>query len=307
MSTYWPDKARVLLSFAYRGAVTTDDSLAYGGSTADFLIDSGAFTAFTKGEKIDRVEYCEWLLKEAKYITHAAALDVIGDWKASAKNYEWMLNRLGDKVKILPAWHLGSPLEELDRLCRETDYMAIGGCVPYSKQPKVLMRHLIQAHKVAAKHGTKLHGLGITGRETMTRLPWHSVDSSAWQSGHRFGGMILSDRRGQQRTINIGKPLPVEDKALVRAYGGDPARVSAYDFNLVARAGVDQARKDRTWTNMASARGFQNIEGHLRAKHGTKFSLYLATPSQIYAVEAIKGHGLGSPFAPSHTPVLPSA
>lgn len=297
---YWPDKARVLLSFAYRSSVTFDDSLAYT-SGSDILIDSGAFTAFTKGEKIDRVDYCDWLSKEARFITHAAALDVIGDWKASARNYEWQLDRLGDKVKIIPAWHLGSPLTELDRLCKVTDYVAIGGCVPFSKTPKVLMRHLIQAHKVARQHGTKLHGLGITGRESMVRLPWHSVDSSSWQSGHRFGGLILSDRQGSQVSLHIGHPLTRVEQDLVRTYGGDPARVSSAGFNLVKKAGVELARKDRTWTNMSAARAFQNIEGHLRAKHGTDFHLYLATPQASYAVEAIAAHKLGNPF--SHTRV----
>lgn len=293
---YWPDRPRVLLSYAYRQSVTMNDSLAYANG-ADLLIDSGAFTAFTKGEQIDKAEYCDWLVKESRFINHAAALDVIGDWKASARNYEWMLNRLGDRVHVVPAWHLGSPHAELERLCKEADYVAIGGCVPYAKQPKVLMRHLIQAHKIARKHGTKLHGLGITGKESMVRLPWHSVDSSSWQSGHRFGGLILSDQRGKLVSLHIGHPLNREESELVRAYDGDPARVSSEGFNLVKKAGVEQARKDRTWTNMSAARGFQNVEGHLRAKHGTEFHLYLATPQASYAAEAIEAHKLGSPFS----------
>lgn len=293
---YWPDRPRVLLSFAYRQSVTMNDSLAYANG-ADLLIDSGAFTAFTKGDQIDKGDYCDWLAKESRFINHAAALDVIGDWRASARNYEWMLNRLGDRVHVVPAWHLGSPHEELERLCKEADYVAIGGCVPYAKQPKVLMRHLIQAHKIARKHGTKLHGLGITGKESMVRLPWHSVDSSSWQSGHRFGGLILSDQRGKLVSLHIGHPLNREESELVRSYDGDPARVSSEGFNLVKKAGVEQARKDRTWTNMSAARGFQNVEGHLRAKHGTEFHLYLATPQASYAAEAIEAHKLGSPFS----------
>lgn len=296
MSTpYWPDKPRVLMSYAYRGSTTVNDSLAYA-ARCDLLIDSGAFTALSLGIKIDRSEYVDFLLKERAYITHAASLDVIGDWKASARNFEWMRGKLADQVSLIPAWHLGSPLKELDRLCKTEPYVAIGGCVPYSKRPKLLMKHLIQAHQVARKHGTELHGLGVTGKETMTRLPWASVDSSSWTAGHRFGGAHLTDERGKMHTVPFGRKLTPEQRKLVRAYEGDPRRVQHPDFNLVGRAG-EQGRQDRYWSNVAAARAFYNIEGKLRARNKTAFRLYLVTSSPVYTEEAMDAHALGSPFA----------
>ena len=296
MTLEWPDRPRILLSFAYRKSVTVNDSLAYLGG-ADVMIDSGAFTAFTQGKAIDMAEYTEWILKERQRITHAAALDVIGDWKASARNYERMLSIVGDRLHVVPAWHIGSPLSELLRLCKEAGYVAIGGCVPYAKRPKLLMRHLVQAHKVAQSSGAKLHGLGVTGRTTMTQLPWRSVDSSSWQTGHQYGNMSLAGRAGEFVAIPFSRPLTLSQSSLVRAYGGNPARVAAPNFNLVGKDGnPDRARSDRTWVNMAAARSFMYVEGVLRRRHRSGLTLYLATPQASYATEAVDAHKLGSPY-----------
>jgi hypothetical protein len=284
----------VLLSYAYVQGWAREGT----GWLADceLLVDSGAFTAFTKGQEIDRDAYCDFLARNAPEIAHAASLDVIGDWRATAATFDRMRARLDGAVSLVPAWHLGSPLEELHRLCREEPYVAIGGCVPYAKTPKILMRHLIQAHRVAAEHGTRLHGLGMTGGTSMRRLPWFSVDSSSWVGSHRFGELELTDRHGQLTKMQFGSPLTSTQAALVRAYGGDPSRVRAEDFNLIGRAGKVQGDLDREWSVMAAARSFMVLEGKIRDAQRREFHLYLASGNSQYTMQVIKAHALGSPF-----------
>lgn len=53
------------------------------------LIDSGAFSEFSTGKKVDGVKYKEW---SERWVPHADAIagldDISGDWKRSLKNYE---------------------------------------------------------------------------------------------------------------------------------------------------------------------------------------------------------------------------
>lgn len=290
----WPDRPRTLLSFAYFQGWSVEKFAGYAWT--DLLIDSGAFTAATKGKKVDIEEYNDFLIARADSINHAASLDVIGDWRETAKNYEKQKARLGDRVDLLPTWHLGSPIEELHRLCEERDYMAIGGCVPYAKRPEMLMRHLIQAHRVAAEHGTKLHGLGITGKTAMLRLPWHSVDSSSWSAAHKFSRLTLNDEGLRPTTIQYSKRQTLADRRMIRLYGGDPSRVESPDFNLISRAGREQGTADRAWTLQASIRSYLLSEPFARRKHGTEFRLYLAMGTS-QADAAIEAWRAGSPFA----------
>jgi len=290
----FPIQARILLSFAYVSSWAKEgtDYLRH----TDLLVDSGAFTAFMKGTTIDIRKYTEWLADNARNINHAAALDVIGDWRASAKNFDAMREVLGSRVKVVPAWHLGSPAVELERPCKENDYVAIGGCVPYSKTPKILMRHLIAAHRVAAGQGTKLHGLGITGVTTMRKLPWYSVDSSSWMAGMRFGQIELATRAGEMKPVKFGAPVTPEQIKLVRYYDGDPARVGAKDFNLVRLAGKEQGNMDRRWVAVAAARSFMYLEECIRNAHRREFHLHLATQNTAYTLDALNAHSMGSPY-----------
>lgn len=232
----WPDRPRILQSYAYIDKMDRDEfARLYAGT--DLLVDSGAFTAASQGKVIDRTAYVEYLLERADLISHAASLDVIGDWRASARNHEWMVEKLDGRVDLLPVWHLGSPIHELERLCASSTFMAIGGCVPYAKTPDILMRHLIQAHRVAREHGTGLHGLGVTGRQTMFRLPWATVDSTSWLSGSKYGKLRLFDGRAF-RDVTLGKKPSLTDARMIRAYGGDPATVAIPGFGSKARRGA---------------------------------------------------------------------
>lgn len=76
----------VLLSFA-----CYSDWLArgYQQSFRRILIDSGAYSEFTSGQKIDLSQYAEWA---KQWVPHADAIagldDISGDWRRSLRNYE---------------------------------------------------------------------------------------------------------------------------------------------------------------------------------------------------------------------------
>ncbi|MFT4471386.1 hypothetical protein ACMX2H_15900 [Arthrobacter sulfonylureivorans] len=302
MSLYWPDRPRMLISYAYKEAL---DYAVKNTSGVDLLVDSGAFTAFTLGEKISMEAYCDWLIENQSKITTAISLDVIGDWKGSARNTEKMLKRLPEGFPLMPVWHSTSPESELRRLCREHDYIGIGGVTSMASKVNMFMRHMVKAHKIARDYGTKLHGLGVTGHDAMLRLPWHTVDSSSWLAGARYGRMVLHDEDFSRVRYRIGDPMDASMARVIRAYGGDPAKVRKKGFAM-ASGGTGDHKAEYEWLYQSAARGFTMLEGHMRKRNKTEARVYLALATSVTMHAAIRAHALGNPFERKVTPCVPS-
>jgi hypothetical protein len=87
----------------------------------------GAFSAFTIGSLIDINEYVEYIKKNKEKFEVYATLDVIGDYEATERNTRYM-QKCG--LQPLPVFHYKSPVEYLEKLVNEYDYIALGGLVP---------------------------------------------------------------------------------------------------------------------------------------------------------------------------------
>lgn len=147
----------------------------------EVFIDSGAFSAETKGVVINIDDYCEFI----KYTgaTTYASLDVIGDAKQTRYNTEYMIKEHG--LKPLPTFHMGSTIEDLEALMNVYPYICLGGLV---FSPKIVAHcdrvwHYILTHQP----NLRVHGFGLTNIELMKRYPWYSVDSSSYKSCRRYG------------------------------------------------------------------------------------------------------------------------
>ena len=289
----WPERPRILASYAYKEAIL--HTITQGRGDVDLMVDSGAFTAHTVGKSIDLKEYVEFVNQHHQSITTAVVLDVIGDWRGTARNHERMLETVTADVDVLPVWHSTSPIDELHRLCRTYPYIGIGGVVSMAKTVNKFMQHMIRAHKVAREYGTRLHGLGVTGNTAMMRLPWGTVDSTAWRSGHMYGNINLAAANGERTTLRAGEPI--KDRrvaALVRAYGGDPRDVERKNFGRSSSSGDGSA--ESKWMDVAQARSFMTLEHAMRRRNVDDARVYLAC-APTYAVDRVlEAHRLGSPF-----------
>lgn len=155
-------------------------------------IDSGAFTAYTKGLTITREEYAEHLRKNAGGYDYAFSLDSIGDPKASRENTEWLWEQ---GLKVVPVFHFGSPLSEFRSLCEDYGYVAAGGLVPYAKDRGRITKYLRHLVCEAAERGTAIHALGTAGRQTVIKTGVWSADSSTVSSAPLYGNVPLYDRK----------------------------------------------------------------------------------------------------------------
>ena len=79
----------------------------------DIMLDSGAFSAYTKGESVNLAEYMAYIKKYEKYFTCYVNLDVIGDAEASARNQAIME---ANGLHPMPVFHIGEEFVHLKKL-----------------------------------------------------------------------------------------------------------------------------------------------------------------------------------------------
>lgn len=183
---------RFLLSYV----LTTKPVLNYYYKNLQYelFLDSGAFSAFGRGLKIDLYKYIKFCLAHRKRFTVIAALDVIGSPEASFENYKIMVKEGLDNC--LPAWHFPEPWSILEQYCKMTDYVGIGGLVRstygnMSSQAALRATIIKKAMEIAKKQNVKLHLYGMTSLNLLKAFKEvHSVDSTSWMSGGAFARVM---------------------------------------------------------------------------------------------------------------------
>lgn len=148
------------------------------------FLDSGGFSAFTQGVEIDIHKYIDFI-KKYGFKTYAV-LDVIGCHKGTMRNQR-IMEEAG--LSPIPCFHFGSDLKDLQSLCEEYDYIALGGLVPHAKDKPKLRKWLRKCFKITHATNTKAHGFGMTGQDILEGFPFYSVDSSSWLAGARYGNV----------------------------------------------------------------------------------------------------------------------
>lgn len=203
------------------------------------FLDSGAFSAFSQGVKIDIEKYCDYCLANADIIEHASVLDAIGDCDGTWRN-QMRMEQLG--VNPLPCYHYGEPIEVLEWYVSRYEYITIGGMVPISTPQLLLWLDRIWEDVLADADGRpklKVHGFGLTSLPLMFRYPWYSVDSSTWVQWAANGMVLIPGKAGQvdvsnkssrrkQLNQHIDSVSPIETAAIeeeIRKFKGDPDRL----------------------------------------------------------------------------------
>lgn len=144
------------------------------------FLDSGAYTAMTKGTVITLDEYCSYVKKHTDFIEVPAVLDAIGSAEETFKNQQEMERR---GIRALPCFHYGEPEHYLEHYVANYDYISLGGMVPIETKQLLLWLDRIWKDYLIDKDGKakiKVHGFGLTTEILMRRYPWYSVDSTSW-------------------------------------------------------------------------------------------------------------------------------
>jgi hypothetical protein len=163
------------------------------------FLDSGAFSAFTKGSEIDINKYAAFVRANQDIIHQAASLDIIGR-DSEAASYHNLKTLEGLVGPVLPTHHARDRDRWLVRFLDEGyDYICLGGMV--SENSEYLHNWLdhVFGNYLTNPDGTarvKVHGFGLTSLPLILRYPWASVDSTSWIMTSRYGAIYLDLPRG---------------------------------------------------------------------------------------------------------------
>jgi hypothetical protein len=184
----------------------------------DWSMDSGAFSAANSGKVIslpDYIKVCHDLMQTDPTLVEIFALDVIGDYKASAKNAAVMVK---EGIPVIPTFHYGEPEGALLDLAAAHDKIAIGG-VAYKRGTS----KLAWAEQVFARTWPKkIHGFAYGSESAVMGLPFHSTDASSWEIGacgfgnwKQFGHLVV---RGSNQDLRgeVAAFVELEERARVK-------------------------------------------------------------------------------------------
>jgi len=132
-------------------------------------------------------QYAEFIVHNN--VKHFIELDI--DVVVGLKEVERLRSKLEHLTgqKSIPVWHKSRGKEYFVDMCKEYDYVAIGGYankeIPQAKFEAAFPWFINTAHEYKAK----IHGLGYTSCANLRKYHFDSVDSTAWLYGN-LGGYI---------------------------------------------------------------------------------------------------------------------
>lgn len=183
------------------------------GMGHSIFVDSGAFSAHTRGAEIDLDAYIQYVNERDENIIIFAELDKIpGTYRKpktrqelmdapeiSWNNYLYMRERLTSHEKCLPVFHQG---EDFQHLVRMLEYSDSKGNIPYigispaNDQPlgakEAWSTRAFEVIKKSNNPNVKTHAFGLTALPVLERVPFFSADSTRWVIAAAMG-KILSD------------------------------------------------------------------------------------------------------------------
>lgn len=165
------------------------------------FVDSGAFTAHTKGAELDVDKYIEWMNAEDDKVTIFAQVDKIpgtfGQPKTreellkapelSWENYLYMRSKCVSPDKLLPVFHAGEDYKWLHNMLEFTDN---GNHIPYiclspanDSRLSDKVKFLYKCYDIiehSSNPDVKTHLLGFTSLPNLELLPAYSADGTSW-------------------------------------------------------------------------------------------------------------------------------
>lgn len=172
----------------------------------EMFLDSGAFSAWTKGAQIRIRDYIAFIKRHQQYIDHYANLDVIADtfkkrgaasalYRKAAEatlHNQQVMEKAG--LNPIPVFHYGEPFEFLQMYLDKYEYIALGGLVGVPVGLAIEFLDKCFSDYICDNEGmpkVKVHGFGLTSLRIMLRYPFYSVDSTSWVVTGRNGGIYV--------------------------------------------------------------------------------------------------------------------
>ena len=252
-------KLNILVAYPYLKK-TLVEALTQQNSKINFLLDSGAFTAWKSGKPISLNQYCDFLdslpIKPWRYF----ALDVVGDAHATMENYQQMLQR---GYNPIPVFTPSQKFEDIDEYYKTTDIIGCGGLTnKFGKEGIVYLTKVMQ--KV---QGRKIHLLGYTKPDYIKHFRPYSCDSSSWTRAQRYGLCDLYVGNGKYLSFTRRQAAKKPNPQIISA-------IKNLGFSLTEFMLEENWRKSKNIARVASARSWTKYM--IDAKKAINVELFLA-------------------------------
>ena len=172
--------------------------------TTKIILDSGAFSVWTKKKQINIDHYIQFIKENRHMIDYAVALDVLPGApnqklsfedrqvaaRASRRNYIYMLKKGVPADILIPVYHQGEEEIWLEKMARECNYIGISPANDKTTaQRKMWLKNTCAPYLFNADGSPKIkfHGFAVTSFDLLTSFSWYSVDSATWLQGSISG------------------------------------------------------------------------------------------------------------------------
>lgn len=204
----------------------------------NLIMDSGAFSAWSKGLSIDFDAYIAYCLEHLEHITYVVNLDVIPakpgqksisqeEIERSAslgyRNARKMIASGIPKEKLIHVFHQNENFKWLERMVDEFEYIGLSPANDRTTQEKMVWLDQCMPYVTDAKGlpTIKFHGFAVTAHSLMMRYPWFSVDSASWCQQAGRGVVYIPPYKNNEYkydrmpySVRIGLNSPFEREAV---------------------------------------------------------------------------------------------
>lgn len=173
------------------------------------ILDSGAFSVWSKGGVVDLQSYAQFGLEVQKILPKGIELNIVnldvlpGKWgfvpskeeidKSAKAGWQNMLYLESLGLKVIHVFHQHEDWEVLDALTKHSDYIGISPANDVSQASKTAWMNDVFNRLDVKKSRVRTHGFAVTSYQQVYKYPYYSVDSSSWTAPAVWGRLTVID------------------------------------------------------------------------------------------------------------------
>lgn len=159
------------------------------------FVDSGAFSAMTRGIQINVDDYIDWLNQYSANMEKFCCFDHIGlsedEYEQCAKdtweNYLYMYERVNEPHKLVYCFHYGEPIEYLHKALEfGCKHVALGGVAKRKKPERIEFFESLK-NEFDEHPDVEVHAFGVSDFNLLSNYSYiHGSDSSSWLFPNKY-------------------------------------------------------------------------------------------------------------------------
>lgn len=284
----------------------------------DLFLDSGAFSAHTKGVIIDINDYIQFIKDNRDNISVYANLDVIGDAEATWQN-QLKMEEAG--LMPIPCFHLGEDLSYLRKYVDRYEYIALGGLAHVGKNKWQLFTWLNRCWDIICDEDgypkVKVHGFAVTTLKVLCKYPWYSVDSTSWVLTGRFGSIYVPEttnkgyvygEKNQKISVSLQNPNikkhdqhfstfgPKTQERILQYIHDRGFKMGKSHLKKVTKDYVPDASKGERWYNRQDAEALREMIDRFHAFVPGEYLVHGKDDEGNYEIEIIDEPGISNDY-----------